>query len=256
MFRIMNERIQPDNIKDLPPKAPAEALSSTAVLTEDLALAELKNRDLAADVIDGIAQNNGLMNPRKVRIALAVHPRTPRRIALRLIRELYTFELMPFALMPTAAADLRHIADELLLARVASISIGERISLSRASSEAVAGALLADKETSIWRAALQNPRLTERAIVKALQRSIVTPAFVECVSHHVKWSVRAEIRVALLRNAHTPLARAIEFARRLPTAQLWDVLHTSKLAESTKEYLRKINAAGRGPRSTMLDTLS
>jgi hypothetical protein len=243
----MNEQLQPEDTQELQrPEMSAEALSSPPVLSEDLALAELKNRDLAVGAIDRMAQNNGLMKSRKVRIAMAVHPRTARRTALRLIREFYTFELMRFALTPSAAADLRHIADELLLARVASISLGERISLARTCSEVVAGALLADKETSVWRAALQNPRLTERAIVKALQRTLVTPALVHCVSHHAKWSVRAEIRLALLRNPHTPLARAIEFARRLPTAQLCDILHMSRLPERTKEYLRKVHTSCTG----------
>ena len=94
-----------------------------------------------------------------------------------------------------------------------------------------------DKETPVWQAALENPRLTESAIVKALQRSTAVPAFVESVSHYAKWSVRHEIRMALLRNAHTPFARAIEFARRIPSPQLRDILHTSRLPERIKQYL-------------------
>ena len=64
------------------------------------------------------------MKSRKVRLALAAHPRTPRRIALRLIRELYTFDLMQFSLIPAVAADLKRVADELLVARLASITSG------------------------------------------------------------------------------------------------------------------------------------
>ena len=52
--------------------------------------------------------------------------------------------------------------------------------------------------------------------------------------------------VALLRNAHTPLARAIEFARRLRPSQLRDVLHTSRLPERIKEYLRNSRRAETG----------
>ena len=222
----------------------AADLSAAVALTEDLALAELNHRDLAAEAIELISQNTGVMKSRKVRLAVAAHPHTPRRIALRLTRELYTFELMHFALTPGAAADLRRVADELLVARLASITLGERISLGRRSSEMVAGALLVDKETPVWQAAMENPRLTESAMIKALQRSGAMPAFVEAVSHHAKWSVRPEVRLALLRNAHTPLARAIEFARRLPPAQLRDILHTSRLPEKIKSYLRK-NAEAR-----------
>lgn len=214
-------------------------LTTEVALTEDLALSQLEHRDLTAGAIERISQNTGVMKSRKVRQALAGHPHTPRRIALRIVRELYTFELMQFALTPAAGADLRRIADELLVARLAGITLGERISLARRSSEMVAGALLLDRETPVWQAALENPRLTESAMIKALQRTNAMPAFVEAVSHHPKWSVRPEVRLSLLRNAHTPLARAIEFARRLSPAQLRDILHSSRLPEKIKSYLRK-----------------
>lgn len=205
---------------------------------EDLVLAKLADRDLSSKEIELIARNTGLLKSRKVRFALASHPHTPRRIALRLLRELYSFELMHFALLPTGAADLKRLADELLISRLASVALGERISLARRCTEKVAGALLLDKEARVWQAALENPRLTEVTVVRALQRGVMGP-FVEAVCRHTKWSLRHEVRIALLRNAHTPLARALEFARRLPPAQLRDVLHSSKLPEQIKEYLRR-----------------
>ena len=158
---------------------------------------------------------------------------------MRIVRELYTFELMQFALKPTAAADLKRIADELLLSRLSSITLGERISLARRSSTLVAAGLLLDKEPQVWQLALENARLTEAAIVKALQRPTGTGVFVEAVSHHAKWSLRHEVQVALLRNAHTALAKALEFARRIPVRQLRDILHASRLPERIKSQLRK-----------------
>ena len=210
-----------------------------SALTEDQALAQLKDGELMADGVERISQNTALMKSRKVLMAVAAHPRTPRRIALRLLRELYTFELMRFSLTPTAAADLRRVADELLLARLAAITLGERIALARRSSERLAGALLLDKEMRVWQTALENARLTEVALVRALQRTGGSPAFVEAVSHHAKWSVRPEVQIALLRNAHTPMAQAIKFARRLTSHQLRDILHASRLPEKIKSYLRK-----------------
>lgn len=246
----MGEELQRDETHDISLVAGRAEPLPLSPGTEDFALARLKNRDLAAADIEAIAQNAGLMQSRKVRVALAAHPHTPRRIALRVIRELYTFELMRFALTPAAAADLRRVADMLLLSRLSSITLGERISLARRSSELVAGGLLVDKETPVWQSALENPRLTEACIVKALQRSATMPGFVEAVSHHPKWSLRAEIRVGLLRNAYTPFSRAVEFAQRLHPAQLRDILHTSRLPEKTKQYLKKSIEAGPGRRGS------
>jgi len=227
---------------------PAED-SSQPALSEDLALAQLNNRDLSAEQIEEVSRNRNLLKSRKVRFALAAHPHTPRQLALRLIRELYTFDLMQLSLTPAVAADLKRLADELLVSRLASITLGERLSLARRSSGLVAAALLLDKESGVWQAALQNPRLTEAAVVKALHALGSSPAFVEAVCHDPKWSVRHEIRIALLRNPHTPLARALEFARRLAPPLLRDVLHTSRLPEKTKVYLRTAVLGSAGARS-------
>ena len=211
-------------------------------LNEDLALSLLKTPDLPAREIEQITRNSALMKSRKVRFAVASHPRTPRRIALRLVRELFTFDLMQFALRPTSPADLKRMADELLIARLASITLGERISLARRCSATVGTALLLDRETRVWQAALENPRLTEVAVIKALQKSSATPPFIQAACHHPKWSTRPDVRIALLRAPHTPLARALEFARSLPPSRLRDVLRNSRLPEKIKTYLRKDSA--------------
>lgn len=219
--------------------APSNLEAAGLAFAADLTLALLKDRMLSSDVIEQISRKVPAMKSRKVRVALAAHPRTPRRIALRLIRELYTFDLMQFSLIPAVAADLKRVADEILVARLASITLGERISLARRSSALVASALLLDRESRVWQTALENPRLSESAIVKALSRPAATHAFVKALCHHAKWSLRPEIRMALLRTEHTPLARALEFARRLAPAQLRDILHASRLPEKIKAYLRK-----------------
>ncbi len=241
-----------DAARDLRPASPGLSNATEPGLTADLALATLRQRDLTSDVIERISQNAALMKSRKVRVAVAAHPRAPRRVALRLIRDLYTFDLMQFALLPAVAADLKRVADELLVARLTSISLGERISLARRSSGMVAAALLQDKESSVWQAALENPQITEIALVKALLKPGATAAFVKAICHHAKWSLRPEIRYALLRNEYTPLARAIEFARRLPPAQLRDILHNSRLPEKMKAYLRKDLEKGRAGRAEQL----
>ena len=213
--------------------------ASDSTLTEDLALALLKRQDLSSETIEQFTKNASVAKSRKVRLAIAAHPHTPRRIALRLIREFYTFDLMQFSLKPVVAADLKHAADQMLVAKISSITLGERISLARRASGSVAAALLLAKEPRVWQTALENPRLTEAALVKALLHLTAAPTFVEAVSHHRKWSVRHEVRMALLRNQHTPLARALQFARTLPPPQLRDILHTSRLPEKVKVYLRK-----------------
>ncbi len=218
------EKPQPEVPPTLPSNSAADvSVSPGSHLTEDLALSELKNRDLSAAAVEQISQDAGLMKSRKLRIALASHPRTPRRLALRLIRELYTFELVKFSLSSTPPADLKRVADNHLIAHIPSMSLGERISLARRSSQSVAAALLLDKEHRVWQCALENPRITESAVVKSVQKNTASSTFIQAVCGHAKWSVRPEIRMALLRNEHTPLAKALEFARTLPPDTIRDL---------------------------------
>jgi hypothetical protein len=228
----------PASIQDSGQPHSVELPSAELSLSEDFVLAQLNNRDLSTEQIEQLSKNRNVLKSRKIRFAVATHPHSPRQMALRLIRELYTFDLMRISLTPAVAADFKRLADELLVSRLSSITLGERLSLARRSSSFVAAALLLDKESQVWQAALENTRITEAAVVKALHSPGSAPAFVHAVCRHDKWSVRHEVRVALLRNPHTPLARAMEFARHLPPPLLRDVLHASRLPDQTKSYLR------------------
>jgi hypothetical protein len=213
--------------------------SSAESLTEDMALAVLQQRDLLPEALEHFSKNVIVTKSRKLRFALASHPRAPRHLSLRLVREFYTIDLMRFALLPGVASDIKHAADDLLLARLASVTLGERISLARRASGTVAAALLLDKEARVWQTALENPRLTEAAVVKTLLSATGNAAFVETLCQHSKWSLRPEIRMALLRNEKTPLGRALEFASTLPPAQLRDILYNSRLPEKIKMCVQK-----------------
>jgi serine kinase of HPr protein (carbohydrate metabolism regulator) len=88
-------------------------------------------------------------------------------------------------------------------------------------------------------AALANPFMTEVWIVKAIMSKNATAALVSEVSHHVKWSLRKEIRIALLKNDMTPLGRVLAFAQSMSAPVLREVLATSLLSAKVKEYLTK-----------------
>ena len=208
-------------------------------LTEDLALALLARNRVSIEAIEELSKNAKLASARKVRVGMVIHPRTPRRISLKLLRQLHTFDLMRVALLPVMSGDLKRVAAELLVSRLASIPLGERISLARRAPETVAAALLLDKEPRVLQAALENPRLTEAAIVRVLARPGATKALVQAVCGHGKWSPRHEIRLALLRHPKTPLAHALGFAHSVPPALVRDILHGSQLSETVKTCLRK-----------------
>src|SRR5580765_8477114 len=63
-------------------------------LNEELALALLARRDLAPVAIEALSKRGDLLKHRKVTLAIAGHAKTPRHVALPIVRRLFTFELM------------------------------------------------------------------------------------------------------------------------------------------------------------------
>jgi hypothetical protein len=214
-----------------------ERAAADSGLSQDFALALLKRVDLPASAIVSLSKNDVVMRIRKVRLALIAHPKAPRHIALPLLRHLYTFDLMYMALTPVVPADIKKAAEEVLLTRLEKISIGEKLSLARRASGRVAEQLLLQKEPRIIDAALENSRMTETSIVKAVVKTEASPALIHAVCHHQKWSQRRDVRIALLRNEKTPLARALEFAQSLSVPTLQQTLKKSALPSGVKKCL-------------------
>lgn len=228
-----------------------EEAAAAPSLGEELALALLKRSDLPSTAAAALSKNPAVSKLRKVRLAIVQHPRTPRHISLPLLRLLFTFDLMSTALAPVVVADIKRAAEGILLARLESLSAGERLSLARRASGRLAAQLLLDQEARVTNAALENPRLNEAAMVKALGRADAPNHFVTAVSHHPKWSLSREIRIALLRNQKTPLARALVFARSLPPKLVRETLKDSRLPANIKTcLLRDLETRCAAPRQS------
>jgi hypothetical protein len=58
------------------------------------------------------------------------------------------------------------------------------------------------------------------------------------VAQHRKWSLQYNVRIALLRNAGTPLARVLSFLPDLTMCDLADLSALTTLPASLREYLR------------------
>jgi hypothetical protein len=215
--------------------AAAEALKTAShpALSEDLALALLQRTDLPPEVLEQLSRNAALSRRHKINLAITGHPKTPRHLSLPLLRHLFPFEWMQLALMPFAPADVKVAAEAALINRLETISKGEKISLARRASGSVAAALLLDAEPRVTQAALENPRLTESAVVGAILRHS-SPTLVHAVCQHPRWSLQREVRIALLRSENTPRACALEYARTLPRLLLKEILQGSRLPEDVR----------------------
>ena len=226
--------------------SPDELLRAAAnpALTEDLALSILKRVDLPVAVLARLAKNSSVLKSRKVKLALASHPHAPRQVSVPLIRHFYTFDLMKIALAPTVPADVKVAADDILISRLKTVTLGERLALARGSSGRIAGAMLLDGDARVMQIALENARLTETLVIQSVLRPEAKAGLVQAVAHHPKWSYRREVRIALLRTEYLSLARTLEFSHGLPAPMLRDVLHSSRLPARIKEQVLRERQAG------------
>lgn len=209
--KIPEDEGTPVSAAAVAPPTTADLLRSAAdpALTEDLAMALLKRADLPAEVIEQFARNSNALKSRKVRIALASHPHTPRHVSVPLARQFYTFDLMKVTLAPGVPADVKVAVDDVLISRLKTITIGERLTLARRASGRVAAALLLEVEivdakvadakavaraTRFMQIALESPRLTEAHIINTVLEKAASAALVHAVARHSKWSHRKEIR--------------------------------------------------------------
>jgi hypothetical protein len=202
-----------------------------------MALAQLKSGDITAEGIALLARNTDITKSRKVMLALAMHPRTPRHISLPLLRRLFTFDLMQVTLTPAVAADIKRRAEDQILLRSESLSSGENISLAKRASGRVAAALLQEADERVISHALDNPQLTEAMLVQALMKPRAPETLFALVSEHRKWPFRREVQIALLRSEKTPLERAQELAKNFSEEFLRETLPEARAQELTNRHL-------------------
>lgn len=216
------------------------AAANCAALDEDQALALLGRNDLPARAIEALVRNPVASKSRKTLLKLVQHMHAPRHVAVPVLRRLFVFELMDLALSPTLATDLRLLAEQLLIDKLETVSLGERISLARRASAGVAGALLVQDERMVVEAALQNPRMTEANIVKALATAKSPSTFISRLAEHPKWSLRREIQLAILRRPETAEAIVQRIAQALPRPVIYELLTELRLPQRKAELQRTL----------------
>jgi hypothetical protein len=136
-------------------------------------------------------------------------PRAPRALCLRLVGALSWRELADVAATMRLPAAVRARAESLLGDSLAEMRLGDRITLGRIATPPVLSRLLVDGDPRVVSAALQNPRLREEDLVRAVRRDDVPRPLVEGAAGSPRWRVSYAVRLALVLQPRTPLALAL-----------------------------------------------
>jgi hypothetical protein len=209
----------------------------------------LERLDLSGPVIEAIAGQTQWLKSEPIRFLIARHPHTPLRIGMASVKGLFLFDLVRVSLDPAAQAGVKRLAEEEVIAKVAHLPVGEKITLARRGSSRVAGALLAEGQQQAIAAALANPFLAESQILKVLSKTETPERVVAAIAQNPRWASHYNVRLALLRNRHTPLNVVMAFLPNLTMRDLKDISTLDSVSPALKAYLRKEVArrTSRGP---------
>ncbi|HEX9764487.1 MAG TPA: hypothetical protein VGA39_04325, partial [Candidatus Acidoferrales bacterium] len=87
-------------------------------------------------------------------------------------------------------------------------------------------------------AALENPKMTEGALVGILRQEELPEAVVEGIARHPKWSLRYDLRLQLVRHPLTPLALALAFLPDLKPDDLMVIVSDHRMTATMREYVK------------------
>jgi hypothetical protein len=210
------------------------ALLDNPALDETHVCLLLERKDLRGEILEEVARRKSLLKSYRVKRSLAFHPRTPRLVSLRLLRDLYLMDLVQVAILPGISAELKRNAEEQLLARLPQLPLGQKITLARR----VAGALLAEGHAQVVPIVLDNPYMTEAQILRALAREKLPTSVIPAIVHHHKWSITYNIRLALVRNPMSPLATILSYLPELTVSDLRELAAPGIVPENLRKYLQ------------------
>ena len=199
----------------------------------------LERKDLSSLLLEEISKRKEWRASYRVRLGLAAHPRTPRLVAMRLLRELHLMDLVRISLLPASSMELRRLADERVLVQLEQLPIGQKMTLARRGSARVAAGLVTDGPEQVARIALDNSFLTESQLLKVLAKEGLPPRTLVAAAKHQKWSKLVNVRVALLRHPRLPAGAAPELAAGLPRRDSEDLIGLSRLRENVRAALRR-----------------
>jgi len=226
------------------------ALLENPALDETHVCLLLERKDLRAEILEEVARRKALLKSYRVKRSLAFHPRTPRLVSLRLLRDLYLMDLVQIAILPGISAELKLNAEEQLLARLPQLPLGQKITLARRGPARVAGALLVEGHAQVVSIVLDNPYMTEAQILRALSREKLSPSVIPAIVGHRKWSISYNVRLALVRQPSAPLATILSYLPELTVSDLRELAAPGIVPENLRKYLqaevqRRMRASGK-----------
>lgn len=156
----------------------------------------------------------------EVKRGLVRHARSPLPLARRFLPHLLWLDLADAAADTRLSPVVRRHAEEALKKRLLDMAEGEIVALARRASPGVVAELIRSRSPRVLSALLGNPRVRERDVLQIASGDHAPKETLRRLVHHPEWGRSRSVRVALLRNARTPVADALHLLAGLPPPDL------------------------------------
>jgi hypothetical protein len=209
------------------------------VFDEHHLLALLKHRDLSGEVFTAVYANKHLLESSQVKFAMVINPGIPAHIAATLLPQLTIFDLLKICLIPGVTPDQRLSAERVIIQRLPTQPLGNKMTLARRGTSAIVESLLREGLPPLVEACLDNPHLKEGSVHQFITSSKSTAETISMVARSGRWKGRPNIRLAILKNPRTPTIWYTMFLPGLPQSTIKDLLAVPRLTFAQKELVRQ-----------------
>ena len=173
-------------------------------ITEAHLLTLLKRHNLSEELITAIYKRNKNILSHKLVVALVKNRAISGILARQLLPQLYLFELVDLISLPGSTPDQKLAAERVILQRLPTTPLGNKITLARRGSATIVAALVKEGHPQILEACLNNSHLKESAIYQFLQGTTATAETISMIARHNRWKQRSNLQLAILKNHKTP----------------------------------------------------
>ena len=213
------------------------ALLKNRALNEDHLLILLKRQDLSTELLTHIYMKSEHFHSHPVLVGIIRNPGTDGHIIRKILPRLRIFELLDTCLLPGASADLKLAAERIILQRIPTAPLGQKITLARRGTTAIVSALLKEGTTQLVDICLSNPHLKEAAVFQFLRSGATRAETISMIARHERWKQRPNIRLTILKNNKTPEIWFTLWLPKLPQALFIQLAQTLRQLSSRKQLI-------------------
>ena len=225
-------------VHDPSPKVIVAMLGNRNV-TEEHVLVLANRKNLPPEVLNAIFRDKRWSESYPVRLALAKNPKTPLFTALSIARFLRLFDIAELARNHFIPVIFRRKLEAIVIEKIPSLALGVKKTLARVAGGEILLALIKDGYPDVVKNCLENPHLVEAHLYKIISHKTTTPGTIRTIAEDRNWSCRYHVKFALIRNAHTPLARTVLFLPDLKLLDLKELYRDPLLPHEVRPFIHR-----------------